>query len=118
MSKEIFEIDNNGDVIYHRRFLWFRKCYIVNDIEKQRQLVKLLEAKNTLLFTTGIGPNWITPIMFIFLLFGIPLYFALEYLFPNMTKFIIVAIIFIVISTVFVWDYYHQINKILDQKYN
>ena len=115
MSKEIFEIDNNGDVIYHRRFLWFKKCYIVNDTEKQKQLVKLLEAKNTLLFATAPGRYWVTPIMFIFLLFGIPLYFALEYLFPYIPKFILIAIIFIVISIVFIWDYYHQIDKILDK---
>ena len=76
----------------------------------------MLEAKNALLFTTGYGSNWVTPIIYIFLLFGIPLYFVLEYLFPSMSKYIIIAIIFIGISTVFIWDYYHQINKILDNE--
>lgn len=114
MPKEIFEIDKNGDILYHRRFLWFRKSYIVNDIEKQKELVKLLEAKNTLLFASGLGPNWVTPIIYIFLFLGVPLYLVLEYLFPSMSKYIIITILFIGISTIFIWDYYHQINKILD----
>ena len=112
MSQEIFEINNNGDVVYCRQFLWFSKYYIVNDVEKQKQLVKLLEAKNSL-FSTGLGNDGFMPIMFIFALFGVPLYFGLEYLFPSLSKFIILTFIFLLISSIFIWDYYSQIDKIL-----
>ena len=91
-------------------------CGLLNDIEKQKKLIKLLEAKNTLLFASGLGPNWVTPIIHIFLLFGIPLYFALEYLFPGMSTLVEIGSILIIISIVFIWDYYHQINKILHKE--
>jgi uncharacterized membrane protein len=118
LSKSIFKKDAQGNIIFYR-WKYFGKFDILNNLQQQKELEKLVEKRNLMFYMAnagGVASLLFIPIILLSVILSSILYFILKYIGIKFAWYFIFIVAILFMLVIILQDYSKQVDKILNNK--